>query len=126
MREVVSCCVEAECHFHYLGDSGLYMYTKAAAWATVATAATPLPMWGVEGSGMVPLTKDGSWFPLHLLTVRGSYRARGRKEEFEEKGASCRGVREKWSLAPWEASSISLFLLPDANSPGFCCESLPF
>jgi hypothetical protein len=52
----VPCCVEAECHFHYLGDSGLYMYTKAAAWATVATVATvatPLPMWGVEGSGMV-------------------------------------------------------------------------
>jgi hypothetical protein len=48
------CCVEAECHFHYLGDSGLYMYTKAAAWATVATVATPLPMWGVKGSGMVP------------------------------------------------------------------------
>jgi hypothetical protein len=50
---VFYCCVEAECHFHYLGDSGLYMYTKAAAWATVATVATPLPMWGVEGSGMV-------------------------------------------------------------------------
>jgi hypothetical protein len=48
------CCVEAECHFHYLGDSGLYMYTKAAAWATAATVATPLPMWGGEGSGMVP------------------------------------------------------------------------
>jgi hypothetical protein len=28
------------------------MYTKAAAWATFAT---PLPMWGVEGSGMAPL-----------------------------------------------------------------------
>jgi hypothetical protein len=27
------------------------MYTKAAAWATGATS---LPMWGVEGSGMVP------------------------------------------------------------------------
>jgi hypothetical protein len=28
-----------------------YMYTKAAA---RATSATPLPMWDVEGSGMVP------------------------------------------------------------------------
>jgi hypothetical protein len=28
------------------------MYTKAAVWAT---SATPLPMWDVEGSGMVPL-----------------------------------------------------------------------
>jgi hypothetical protein len=27
------------------------MYTKAAVWAT---SATPLPMWDVEGSGMVP------------------------------------------------------------------------
>jgi hypothetical protein len=51
---VDKCCVEAECLFHYLGDSGLYMYTKAAAWATIATVATPLPIWGEEGSGMVP------------------------------------------------------------------------
>ena len=28
------------------------MYTRVAAWAT---SATPLPMWGVEGSGMVLL-----------------------------------------------------------------------
>ena len=28
------------------------MYTKAVVWAT---SATPLPMWDVEGSGMVPL-----------------------------------------------------------------------
>jgi len=27
------------------------MYTKDGAWAT---SATPLPMWGVDGSGMVP------------------------------------------------------------------------
>jgi hypothetical protein len=57
VQKVPSCCVEAECPFYYLGDSGLYMYTKAAAWATVATVATvatPLPMWGGEGSGMVP------------------------------------------------------------------------
>jgi hypothetical protein len=52
--EYGTCCVEAKCHFYYLGDVGLYMYTKAAAWATVATVATPLPMWGGEGSGMVP------------------------------------------------------------------------
>jgi hypothetical protein len=28
------------------------MYAKAAVWATSATS---LPMWGVEGSGMIPL-----------------------------------------------------------------------
>jgi hypothetical protein len=38
------CCVEA-----CLIDR--YLYTRVA---VRATSATPLPMWGVEGSGMVP------------------------------------------------------------------------
>jgi hypothetical protein len=37
--------VEAECHFCCLRDSGTYVHESCC----------PLPMWDVEGSGMVPL-----------------------------------------------------------------------
>jgi hypothetical protein len=43
------------------------MYTKAAVWAT---SATPLPMWDVDGSGMVPL-------PNVVAVFRDRKRSRG-------------------------------------------------
>jgi hypothetical protein len=42
------------------------MYTRVAAWATIAT---PLPMWGVEGSGMVLLPNMVTDFRDNQLTV---------------------------------------------------------
>jgi hypothetical protein len=44
------CCVEACLIDCYLRDSSVYIHTRVA---VRATSATPLPMWGVEGSGIV-------------------------------------------------------------------------
>jgi hypothetical protein len=47
---LVLCCVEAECHFCYLRDSGIYVHESCC----LGTQRHPLPMWDVQGSGMVP------------------------------------------------------------------------
>ena len=59
------------------------MYTRVAAWAT---SATPLPMWGVEGSGMVLLPnmvtdfrdKDAPKHRSPTFTLRRKWKSQNR------------------------------------------------
>jgi len=69
---IAACCVEAECHFCHLRDSGLYVHESRC-----PGNQRHLPTYvGCRRFWYGPLTKYGSWFPWHCGSVESSDPAR--------------------------------------------------